>query len=76
MVALAAKAVEGGAADRIAQAAHLLLGRARILEGETPADPARFAQALVESLSGGSWGIGSRQASNRQKVWTPLGKPN
>ena len=53
MVALAAKAVEGGAADRIAQAAHLLLDQARILEGETPADPARFAQALVELLQRG-----------------------
>ena len=53
MVALAAKAVEGGAADRIAEAAHLLLDQARILEGETPADPARFAQALVELLQRG-----------------------
>jgi molecular chaperone HtpG len=47
MVALAAKAAEGGAADRLAEAARLLLDQARILEGETPTDPARFAKAMV-----------------------------
>jgi molecular chaperone HtpG len=46
-VALAAKAAQGGAPDRIRQAAHLLLDQALILEGETPTDPARFAQVLV-----------------------------
>lgn len=47
IVALAAKAAQGGAPDRIRQAAHLLLDQALILEGETPTDPARFAQVLV-----------------------------
>jgi molecular chaperone HtpG len=47
IVALAAKAAQGGASDRIRQAAHLLLDQALILEGETPTDPARFAQVLV-----------------------------
>ena len=50
IVALAAKAAQGGAADRIREAAHLLLDQARILEGETPTDPARFGQALVELM--------------------------
>ncbi len=47
MVALAAKAATGGAAERITEAARLLLDQARILEGETPTDPARFAKAMV-----------------------------
>ncbi|MET0483777.1 MAG: molecular chaperone HtpG [Aestuariivirgaceae bacterium] len=47
MVALAARAAGGGATDRIAEAARLLLDQARILEGETPTDPARFATAMV-----------------------------
>jgi molecular chaperone HtpG len=47
MVALAARAAEGGAADRVTEAARLLLDQARILEGETPTDPARFAKAMV-----------------------------
>ena len=47
MVALAARAAGGGAPDRIAEAARLLLDQARILEGETPTDPARFASAMV-----------------------------
>jgi molecular chaperone HtpG len=50
MVALAAKAAGGGAADRIGEAARLLLDQARILEGETPTDPARFARAMVEMM--------------------------
>jgi molecular chaperone HtpG len=47
MVALAARAAGGGAAERITEAARLLLDQARILEGETPTDPARFAKAMV-----------------------------
>ena len=50
MVALAAKAAGGGAVDRIGEAARLLLDQARILEGETPTDPARFARAMVEMM--------------------------
>jgi molecular chaperone HtpG len=50
IVALAAKAATGGAAERIGEAAHLLLDQARILEGETPSDPARFARSLMELM--------------------------
>ena len=35
------------AAERVTEAARLLLDQARILEGETPTDPARFAKAMV-----------------------------
>jgi molecular chaperone HtpG len=47
IVALAARAGGGGAAERVTEAARLLLDQARILEGETPTDPARFAKAMV-----------------------------
>src|SRR5262249_3291630 len=50
IVALAAKATAGGAADRIGEAAHLLLDQARIVEGEIPTDPARFARSLMELM--------------------------
>ena len=50
---LAELAANGGKADLIGDAAHLLLDQARIIEGEPPADPAAFARRLAASLSRG-----------------------
>jgi len=49
---LAANAEEKGAADRLADAAHLLLDQARILEGETLPDPAAFARRMAAVMTG------------------------
>ncbi len=49
---LAANAEEKGAADRLADAAHLLLDQARILEGETLPDPAAFARRMATVMTG------------------------
>jgi molecular chaperone HtpG len=48
---LAETAASGGAADRIADAAWLLLGSAEILEGENPSDPAAFNSRLVSAMT-------------------------
>ena len=48
---LAEQAARGGAADRIADAAWLLLGSAQILDGEAPADPAAFNARLVSAMN-------------------------
>ena len=45
LVAIAAKGTQAGAAD-IAGLAHLLLDQARILDGQTPTDPAKFAEIM------------------------------
>ena len=45
--ALAARAGEKGAADELADMAHLLLDQARIVEGETLPDPAAFSRRLA-----------------------------
>jgi len=50
---LAEAAKAEGAADRLADAALLLLDQARILEGEVPADPAAFARRLVAVMEKG-----------------------
>lgn len=42
-----------GAADTLADAAHLLLDQARILEGEALPDPRAFARRLEKALQGG-----------------------
>lgn len=47
--ALAAKAV-GGGADAVREAAVLLHGQARILDGEAPEDPAAFAAAVAKLM--------------------------
>jgi molecular chaperone HtpG len=47
---LAERAAQGGAADRIADIAWLLLGSAEILDGETPSDPAAFNRRLVAAM--------------------------
>ncbi|MCF3936408.1 molecular chaperone HtpG [Acuticoccus sp. M5D2P5] len=47
---LSSRASEGGASDRIADAAWLLLGSAEILDGETPSDPAAFNQRLISVM--------------------------
>ncbi len=49
---LAANAAKKGAADRLADAAHLLLDQARILEGETLPDPAAFARRMANVMTG------------------------
>ncbi|HYM29782.1 MAG TPA: hypothetical protein VEU47_00695, partial [Candidatus Cybelea sp.] len=46
-------AVKPGAADNLADAAHLLLDQARILEGEPPPDAAAFARRLSDALAKG-----------------------
>ncbi|MCW5751756.1 MAG: molecular chaperone HtpG [Alphaproteobacteria bacterium] len=48
---LAAMARAGGQAERIGEAAHLLLDQARILEGEAPADPGAFARRLADAVA-------------------------
>jgi molecular chaperone HtpG len=50
---LAADATTDGAADRLANAAALLLDQARIVEGETLPDPAGFAKRLAGALERG-----------------------
>jgi molecular chaperone HtpG len=52
---LKAVAVSSGAGrgDEVADLAHLLLDQARILEGELPADPARFAERLNRYVTRG-----------------------
>jgi len=47
---LAAEALTEGAADRLADTAHLLLDQARIVEGETVPDPSAFARRLAGML--------------------------
>jgi molecular chaperone HtpG len=48
---LASLAAQGGAADRIADIAFLLLGSAEILDGEAPSDPAAFNRRLVAAMT-------------------------
>lgn len=50
---LAAEAESAGAADRLADAAHLLLDQARLLEGESLPDPQAFARRLEGIISKG-----------------------
>ncbi|MCF4165779.1 molecular chaperone HtpG [Zavarzinia compransoris] len=49
--ALAARAETDGTADTLADAAHLLLDQARIVEGEIPTDPAAFARRLSDVMT-------------------------
>ncbi len=49
--ALAAKAVAGGETELLDDAAVVLLGEARILDGETPADPADYATRIGRLLT-------------------------
>jgi molecular chaperone HtpG len=51
--ALAAKATAGGAADALADAAVILYGEARILDGETPDDPADHANRVGRLIEKG-----------------------
>jgi len=48
---LAKSAGEAGATDRLADAAHLLLDQARILEGDPVPDPAAFARRLSQAMN-------------------------
>ncbi|MFA5119562.1 molecular chaperone HtpG [Zavarzinia sp.] len=48
--ALAARATAAGAMEALEDAAHLLLDQARIVEGESPADPAAFARRLSDVM--------------------------
>jgi len=50
---LAKLAGEEGAADRLEDAAHLLLDQARILEGEPLPEPAAFARRMARVMEGG-----------------------
>ena len=50
---LAELAVQAGAADRLADAAELLLDQARIVEGEPLPDPAAFARRLADAMAKG-----------------------
>ncbi|NKN80841.1 molecular chaperone HtpG, partial [Weissella cibaria] len=50
---LAAQATADGAAAALKDAALLLLDQARIMEGETPADPLAFARRLSEVMKKG-----------------------
>jgi len=43
----------GGASPEIKEAAHLILDQARIVEGETPPDPAAFAQRMSDLVAKG-----------------------
>lgn len=56
---LAARAQEDGAADLLADAAHLLLDQARVLEGEPVPDPAAFARRLDSVIANGLKASGS-----------------
>ena len=51
--ALAKLLAKGGATDDLADAAHLLLDQARIIEGEPPPDTAAFAQRLAGVMQKG-----------------------
>jgi molecular chaperone HtpG len=51
--ALAEKAVSGGAAEALADAAVVLLGEAQILDGEAPADPADHAARVAKLIEKG-----------------------
>jgi len=51
--ALSAKATEGGAAETLDDAAVLLYGEARILDGEAPEDPADFAGRIGRLIERG-----------------------
>ena len=57
--ALARRASAEGAADDLADAAHLLLDQARIVEGEPPPDTAAFAKRLAAVM---------RALATREKV--------
>ncbi len=50
---MAAAIQSGGEADRVTEAAWLLLDQARILDGEGPRDPAEFARRLTRALERG-----------------------
>jgi molecular chaperone HtpG len=50
---LAEEAERDGAADRLADAAHLLLDQARLLEGESLPDPQAFARRLEDVIAKG-----------------------
>lgn len=50
---LARESGKDGAADKLADAAHLLLDQARILEGETLADPVEFARRMSSVMQSG-----------------------
>lgn len=51
LIAALARAVKSGGADRVADATHLLLDQAFILEGEPVADPSAFARRMGEALA-------------------------
>ncbi|WP_439816856.1 molecular chaperone HtpG [Zavarzinia sp. CC-PAN008] len=51
IAALAGRATKAGASDALADAAHLLLDQARIVEGEPLADPAAFARRLAAVMT-------------------------
>ncbi|MEM7695218.1 MAG: molecular chaperone HtpG [Pseudomonadota bacterium] len=55
---LAEKAATGGASGEIEDAAHLLLGSAQILDGETPSNPTAFNARLMAVLSARFAGAG------------------
>ena len=44
---------KGAAAGRLADTAWLVLDQARIMEGETPPDPAAFSRRMSEALARG-----------------------
>ncbi len=50
---LVERAKQGGATDALADAAHLLLDQARIIEGDPVPDPAAFAQRLASVMAKG-----------------------
>lgn len=50
---LSERATRPGAADALADAAHLLLDQARIAQGETPVDTAAFARRLAAAMAQG-----------------------
>ncbi|MBI3496226.1 MAG: hypothetical protein HY058_02855, partial [Proteobacteria bacterium] len=50
---LAAAVGKDGAAEHLADAAHLLLDQARLLEGEPLPDPAAFARRLTAVMARG-----------------------
>jgi molecular chaperone HtpG len=51
--ALAERAIQPGAVDALADAAHLLLDQARILEGEPLPDPSAFARRMADTMARG-----------------------
>jgi molecular chaperone HtpG len=51
--ALAGIVGQDGAGARVSEAAWLLFDQARILEGETPADPAAFTRRLADVMTRG-----------------------